>query len=98
MWLQYLTILGQASLPVPHSVQSIFNVASLVFASVTSLSLPLDCAMSEGHVNPALERILIHLALPALVLVLLMCVQVIRCAKRAQVTGVHAVCYFNCPA
>lgn len=83
MWLQYLTLLGQANLPVPHSVQSIFNVASLVFASVTSLSLPLDCAIAKSKMNTALQRILVHLALPALVLLLLMCIQVIRCCLTA---------------
>ena len=58
--------------------QTIFSVVSLAFASVTSMSLPLDCALSEQRINTALERTLIHLALPPLVLILLVCAQLVR--------------------
>ena len=77
LWLQYLTLLGGINIPTPKSVHWIFCAASFVFATVTSGSLSTDCLLS-GPVNTALQRMLIHLAVPGLVFLALSIIQVLR--------------------
>lgn len=77
LWLQYITLLGGINIPAPDTVQWVFNAAQFAFATVTSGSLSTDCLLS-GPVNNALQRILIHLAVPVLMFIALACLQLLR--------------------
>ena len=74
LWLQYIMLLGSINISVPDSINSVFSVASFAFATVTSGILSTDCLQS-GTTNPAVQRVLIHLAVPAMVLLLLIIIQ-----------------------
>ncbi len=77
LWLQYITLLGGINIPAPKPVHWVFNAAQFAFATVTSGSLSTDCLLT-GHMNAALQRILISLAVPVLMLVALVGIQVLR--------------------
>lgn len=77
LWLQYMTLLGGINIPAPRTVHWVFAVAQFAFASVSSGSLSTDCLLS-GPTNPALQRIFIHLAVPALMFLLLATFQALR--------------------
>lgn len=70
LWLQYIMLLSNINVSAPESINSVFNVASFAFSTVTSGVLSTDCLQS-GTTNPAVQRVLIHLAVPAMVLLLL---------------------------
>lgn len=53
----------------------IFSAASFAFATVTSGALSTDCLQS-GTINAAVQRVLLHLAVPVTVLLLLMAIQI----------------------
>ncbi len=76
LWLQYISLLGGINIPTPKSVSVIFNAASFAFTSVTSGILSLDCLLS-GHVNHALQGLLIHIAFPVVMLILMFALQVL---------------------
>lgn len=77
LWLQYITLLGNINISAPSTVHWVFSVAEFAFATVTSGSLSTDCLLS-GPVNNALQRMLIHLAVPALMFIALSFLQVVR--------------------
>ena len=77
LWLQYMTLLGGINIPTPKTVHWVFSAAEFAFATVSSGSLSTDCLLS-GPTNPALQRILIHLAVPVLMYILLAAIQVLR--------------------
>lgn len=77
LWLQYITLLGNINIPAPRPVHWVFNVAQFAFATVSSGSLSTDCLLS-GPVNLALQRILVHLTVPVLMLLALCAIQVLR--------------------
>ena len=77
LWLQYITLLGSINIPAPNTVHWVFNAAQFAFATVTSGSLSTDCLLS-GPVNNALQRILIHLAVPVLMFIILAGIQLLR--------------------
>ena len=63
-------LLGNINISAPESINSVFSVASFAFSTVTSGILSTDCLQS-GATNSAVQRVLIHLAVPAMVLLLL---------------------------
>ena len=67
LWLQYITLLAGVNMPSPAALHWVFNAASYAFSTVTSGSLSIDCLLTASH-NTALQRILVHLAVPPLVL------------------------------
>ena len=77
LWLQYTTLLGGINIPAPKPVHWVFNAAQFAFATVTSGSLSTDCLLT-GRMNAALQRILISLAVPVLMFVALVGIQVLR--------------------
>ena len=78
LWLQYITLLGGVSIPAPKAVQVVFSAASLAFNAVASGILSLDCLLSASEaVNPAVQGLFIHLALPLVMLVILCLLQVL---------------------
>lgn len=74
LWLQYITLLGDINISAPGSVQWIFKAASFAFSTVTSDCLSPDCLLSEGT-NLAVQRVLLHLAVPPIVLLTLVLMQ-----------------------
>ncbi|DBA90089.1 TPA: hypothetical protein ACH3X1_003408 [Trebouxia sp. C0004] len=83
LWLQYTTLLGGINIPAPKSVHWVFNAAQFAFATVTSGSLSTDCLLT-GRMNAALQRILISLAVPVIMFIVLVGVQVLRWHKGNQ--------------
>ena len=77
LWLQYMSLLGLVNIPTPRTVQVIFNAASLAFTTISSGILSLDCLLT-GSVDRAVQGLLIHLALPLLMLVVLSAIQLLR--------------------
>ena len=76
LWLQYISLLSGVNLPTPHALQWVFSAANYAFSAVSSGSLSIDCLFSTHH-NTALQRILVHLAVPVLVLGAMVLIQVI---------------------
>lgn len=76
LWLQYITLLSNVNITAPEPIHWIFNAASFAFLTVTSGSLSTDC-LQTGNTNPAVERVLIHLAVPVMVLVILVFLQTV---------------------
>ena len=76
LWLQYITLLGNINLSVPKYVSWVFSAASLAFSAATSGLLSLDCLLS-GTTNYAVQRFVIHIMVPIIVLLLLMASQAI---------------------
>ena len=74
LWLQYITLVAGVNIPAPGSLHWVFSAASFAFSTVTSGSLSTDCLLS-GPFSQALQRILIHLAVPPHVLTLLVIFQ-----------------------
>lgn len=74
LWLQYITLLGAVNISAPAPVHWVLSAASFAFASVTSGALSTDCLQS-GSTNTAVQRVLLHLAVPILVLLLLTVIQ-----------------------
>jgi len=72
--LQALTLLGNINISAPEPIHWVFSAASFAFSTVTSGSLSTDCLLS-GHTNPAVQRVLLHLAVPPIVLLVLVFVQ-----------------------
>ena len=70
LWLQYITLLGNVNINSPEPVHWVFSVASFAFSTVTSGSLSTDCLLS-GDTNLAVQRLLLHLAVPLIVLLVL---------------------------
>lgn len=81
LWLQYITLLGNVNISAPASVHWIFSAASFAFASVTSRALSTDCLQS-GTTNAAVQRVLLHLAVPVMVLLLLLAIQALWCVRQ----------------
>ena len=77
LWLQYLTLIAGVNIPAPACLHWVFSAAAFAFSTVTSGSLSTDCLLS-GPVNDALQRILIHLAVPPLMLAALALAQLCR--------------------
>ena len=67
LWLQCITLLAGVNGPSPAALHWLFSAASYAFSTVTSGSLSIDCLLTASH-NTALQRTLIHLAVPPLVL------------------------------
>ena len=76
LWLQYITLLSGVNLPTPRALQWVFSAANYAFSAVSSGSLSIDCLFSTHH-NTAVQRILVHLAVPVLVLAAMVLIQVI---------------------
>ena len=70
LWLQYITLLGNVNINTPAPVHWVFSVVSFAFSTVTSGSLSTDCLLS-GDTNLAAQRLLLHLAVPLIVLLVL---------------------------
>ena len=77
LWLQYMSLLGQANIPAPDTLHWIFSAASFAFSSITSGSLSTDCLLSLGPTNLAFKRLLLHLAVPPIILIVLIALQLI---------------------
>ena len=77
LWLQYTSLVGTVNVRVPRSVHWISSATSFAFASLTSGSLSTDCLLSLGGVNPALQRLLIRLAVVPLNFVILALSQIL---------------------
>ncbi|DBA86799.1 TPA: hypothetical protein ACH3X2_005382 [Trebouxia sp. C0005] len=75
LWMQYMTLLGGINIPFPNTVHWIFSAVSFAFATVTSGSLSVDCLLNVHAMNPALQRVLWHSAIPLFSLMLLALVQ-----------------------
>lgn len=75
LWLQYTSLLGQINIPTPDTLHWVFSITSFAFSSLTSGSLSTDCLLSLGPTNLAFKRLLLRLAVPPIVLVLLIIVQ-----------------------
>ncbi len=73
--MQYMTLLGGINIPFPNTVHWVFSAASFAFATVTSGSLSVDCLLDVHAMNPALQRVLWHLAIPVFSLMILALVQ-----------------------
>ncbi len=76
LWLQYISLLSGVNFPSPPALQWVFSAANYAFSAVSSGSLSIDCLLSTHH-NTAVQRILVHLAVPVLVLVAMVLIQVI---------------------
>ena len=74
LWLQYITLLGNVNISAPGPVHWVFSAASFAFSTVTSGALSTDCLQS-GNTNAAVQRVLLHLAVPLMVLLILVVVQ-----------------------
>lgn len=74
LWLQYITLIAGVNIPAPPSLHWVFSAAAFAFSTVTSGSLSTDCLLSKP-LNHALQRILVHLAVPPLVLLVLVLAQ-----------------------
>ena len=79
LWLQYTSLLGLVNIRAPRTVQVLFNATSMAFTTVSSGALSMDCLLT-GSVNRAVQRLLIHLALPLLMLLVLSAIQLLRYA------------------
>ncbi|KAL0044981.1 hypothetical protein WJX82_004122 [Trebouxia sp. C0006] len=88
LWLQYITLLSNVNNTAPEPIHWIFNAASFAFSTVTSGSLSTDC-LQTGNTNPAVERVLIHLAVPVMVLVILVFLQTVGWLVRTQRQAQH---------
>ena len=69
--LQYTSLLGSINVSVPRTIHWISSATSFAFSSLTSGSLSTDCLLSLHGVNPALQRLLLRLAVPPLVFTVL---------------------------
>ena len=76
LWLQYTMLLGNINISAPKPVISVFHAASFAFSAVTSGVLSTDCLLS-GAPNPAILRVVIHLAVPVMVLLFLLIGQIL---------------------
>lgn len=76
LWLQYISLLAGVNIPAPAALHWVFSAANFAFSTVTSGSLSTDCLLSGVH-NAAVQRILVHLAVPPLVLAVMLFIQVI---------------------
>lgn len=76
LWLQYLTLLAGVNMPAPYALDWLFSAANYAFSAVTGGSFSLDCLLS-GQRNTALQSILVHLAVPLLVLAAMFVIQAI---------------------
>lgn len=76
LWLQYLTLLAGVNMPPPYALHWVFSAANYAFSAVTGGSFSEACLLS-GHHNTALQSILIHLAVPLLVLAAMLVIQII---------------------
>ena len=96
LWLQYMTLLAGVNIPAPGSLHWVFSAANFAFTSVTSGALSTDCLLS-GHVTAALQRILVHLAVPVLLLALLSIMQLCWSAPLQPGVSIMAFgCFGNC--
>lgn len=75
LWLQYISVLGGVNFPTPAALQWVFSAAKYAFAAVSGGSLSIDCLFSTYH-DTAMQRILVHLAVPVLVLLAMVLIQV----------------------
>lgn len=71
-----MSLLGLVNIPTPRTMQVLFNAVNLAFTTVSSGILSLDCLLT-GSVNRAVQSLLIHLALPLLMLLLLSAIQLL---------------------
>ena len=78
VWLQYITLLGGINLPLPATIHWVFSIAAFAFSSITSGSLSTDCLLQSGTMNTALKRYLLKLAVPPLILLVLILIQIAR--------------------
>lgn len=76
LWLQYISVLSGINFPIPLALQWVFSAAKSAFAAVSGGSLSVDCLFSTHH-NTAVQRILVHLAVPVLVLLAMVLIQVV---------------------
>ncbi|KAL0038989.1 hypothetical protein WJX77_004333 [Trebouxia sp. C0004] len=83
LWLQYISVLSGINFPAPPALQWVFSAAKYAFAAVSGGSLSIDCLFSTHH-NTAVQRILIHLTVPVLVLFAMVLIQVIWWASTSK--------------
>ncbi len=76
LWLQYTSLLAGVNIPAPATLHWVFSAVNFAFSTVTSSSLSTDCLLSRP-LNAALQRILIHLSVPVLVLAAMVLIQVV---------------------
>lgn len=76
LWLQYTTLLAGLNIPAPATLHWVFSAVNFAFSTVTSSSLSTDCLLSKP-LNTAVQRILIHLSVPLLVLAAMVLIQVV---------------------
>jgi len=76
LWLQYISVLSGINFPTPLALQWVFSAAKYAFAAVSGGSLSIDCLFSSHH-DTAVQRIVVHLAVPVLVLLAMVLIQVI---------------------
>ena len=74
LWHQYTILLGNIKKSAPGPVHWVFSAATFAFSTVTSGALSTDCLQS-GNTNAAVQRVLLHLAMPLIVLLILVAVQ-----------------------
>jgi len=76
LWLQYTSLLAGVNIPAPATLHWVFSAVNFAFSTVTSSSLSTDCLLSKP-LNTAVQRILIHLSVPLLVLAAMVLIQVV---------------------
>ena len=76
LWLQYLTLLAGVNMPTPYALHWVFSAANYAFTAVTGGSFSVDCLLSGRH-NTALQSVVVHLAVPLLVLAAMLVIQII---------------------
>jgi len=62
---KYTSLLGSINASVPKTMHWISSATSCAFSSLTSGSLSTDCLLSLDGINPALQRLLLRLAVPS---------------------------------
>ena len=76
LWLQYTGLLAGVDIPAPATLHWVFSAVNFAFSTVNSSSLSIDCLLS-GPLNAALQRILVHLSVPLLVLAAMVLIQAV---------------------
>ena len=79
LWLQYISLLGNANVPAPKTVSWLFSFSSFAFSSLSSGALSTDCLINpNSNLNPALKRTILRLSVPWIILVILLLLQLLR--------------------
>ena len=79
LWLQYISLLGNANVPAPKTVAWLFTFSGFAFSSITSGALSTDCFINPyGNLNPALKRTILRLSVPWIMFTILLLLQLLR--------------------